>query len=117
MQSIVKNIRRVFSSSSSGSGSITPGSEAVLGYKVYNGLFDQSGISNPVPIQLQNTIGSLSFTRSSAGIYNITSTGLFPSEDKIQVFFQNTDLDNFSYYAWIDVNTIQIINRTLIAGV
>ena len=50
-------------------------------YKVYTALLTQSGTNAPVATVLENTLGTVTFTRSSTGVYFVNSSGLF-TEDK-----------------------------------
>jgi len=57
--------------------------DAIRGYKVYTALITQTGENAPVATVLENTIGNLIWTRSSAGSYDLTLVGAFPSDDKL----------------------------------
>ena len=47
-------------------------------HKIWRGLITQTGTSDPVATELENTLGgSITFSRSSAGVYSINGTGLF----------------------------------------
>jgi hypothetical protein len=48
------------------------------GYKSYVALMSQTGTAAPTAIQLENSLGNIVWTRSSAGIYNGTLSGAFP---------------------------------------
>lgn len=50
-----------------------------LNYKVYVALLTQSGTNAPVATILQNTIGNIVWSRTSAGSYGATLTGAFTS--------------------------------------
>lgn len=51
-------------------------------YKVYTALLNQVGTSNPVATVLENTIGNIVWTRSSAGEYYGTLAGAFGDGSK-----------------------------------
>jgi len=68
----VKNLLgRVYILEQSGAGS----------YKVYTALLTQSGTDAPTAIVLENTIGNISFTYQSAGVYYLNCSNVF-LEDK-----------------------------------
>jgi len=46
-------------------------------YKVYTALLTQSGTSAPTAIELENTIGAITFGYSSSGVYTVNSSALF----------------------------------------
>lgn len=50
-----------------------------LPYKVYTALVSQSGTNAPTAIVLQNTLGEITYTYSTSGQYQITSSSLFTS--------------------------------------
>jgi hypothetical protein len=52
-------------------------SDFVKPYKVYVALLTQSGTNPPVAIELENTLGAITFGYQSSGIYTINSSGLF----------------------------------------
>jgi hypothetical protein len=45
---------------------------AALPYKVYTALLTQTGINDPVANVLYNTIGTVTVSRTGAGVYNIS---------------------------------------------
>lgn len=57
----------------------TPHGKSVLPYKVYSALISQSGTSDPTVTILENTIGSISWTRAGIGQYDGTLSGAFTS--------------------------------------
>lgn len=64
-------------------------------YKIYSAILNQSGTVAPVATVLENTIGAVIWSRSSAGTYLATLTGAFPNL-KTQIFTQsvyNIDID------------------------
>ena len=53
---------------------------ATYAYKSYVVFFSQSGTNNPVITELYNTIGTITWNRSSTGNYTATAaSGTFPS--------------------------------------
>jgi hypothetical protein len=51
-------------------------------YKVYTALLTQSGTDAPTAIILENSIGNIVWTYSSAGLYIATLVGAFPDANK-----------------------------------
>jgi hypothetical protein len=49
------------------------------GYKSYVALISQTGTAAPTATELENTIGSILWARTSAGLYTATLTGAFPN--------------------------------------
>lgn len=49
-------------------------------YKVYTALLTQIGTNNPVATVLENTVGSIIWTRDSTGTYVGTLTGAFTTD-------------------------------------
>jgi hypothetical protein len=64
-----------------------------VGYQVYIALLNQVGIIAPVATVLQNTIGNIVWSYSSAGNYVATLAGAFPS-DKVVMFLNNTRVNS-----------------------
>lgn len=56
---------------------VMQGDYPVKPYKIYRALMTQSGTSAPIATVLENTIGTVTFTYSAAGLYYATSSGLF----------------------------------------
>ena len=52
-------------------------SDFVKPYKVYVALLTQSGTNPPVAIELENTLGTITFGYQSSGVYTVNSSGLF----------------------------------------
>ena len=48
-----------------------PGEGAAPAYKIYTALLTQSGETAPTAIELENTIGNISFTYTDVGIYEM----------------------------------------------
>ena len=70
-------------------------------YLVYTALLTQSGTDAPVATVLENTIGTVSWSRTSSGSYILTSDGLFTS-NKIGVIINR--LSGFTNYYSFDIN-------------
>lgn len=56
--------------------------------KVYRALVSQTGTGNPTAIVLENSLGNITWTRSSTGIYEINGTDLF-TVNKTALTFSN----------------------------
>lgn len=52
-------------------------------YKVYTALLTQSGTASPVATVLENTLGSITWSRISTGIYSAQSSNLFTTNTAI----------------------------------
>ncbi len=67
-------------------------------YKVYTAILTQSGTNNPVVVkELKNTIGSISWTRSTQGDYKTD----FVFNENTVIFSQGSDIMN-NIYPYID---------------
>ena len=62
---------------------------ATSGYKNYSILITQTGSADPIVTELGNNIGEIVWTRSSAGTYIATSTGLFTNKTFIPLSLNN----------------------------
>jgi len=51
--------------------------EDFLGYKVYTALLSQSGVDAPTSIELENTLGTITFGYNNVGNYSVLSDSLF----------------------------------------
>jgi len=77
-------------------------------YQKYIATISQSGTADPTLSILENTIGNIAWTRASAGKYEGTLTGAFPSQDKVYLINNNTQVDTYIRFYWTSVNTIEI---------
>ena len=59
-------------------------------YKVYSALLTQSGTSNPVATVLENTIGSLVWTRTAVGYYRATLSSAFTANKTMVLLGSNS---------------------------
>ena len=66
-------------------------------YKVYTALLTQSSNSAPTAIELENTLGDITFDYDGAGYYFINSTFLFTA-NKTAIFFGNTNAFSIKIY-------------------
>jgi hypothetical protein len=83
------------------------GPSGTLPYKVYTALLTQSGEIAPTVIELENTIGEITFGYNSIGNYTIISNNLFIN-NKIALFMGNmvTEPDVNISCQYIDDSTI-----------
>ncbi len=77
-----------------------------LGYKTYVALLNQDATAAPTANVLQNTIGTIVWTRTGAGDYLGTLTGAFPQYKTWVVLA--TYIDTFSDVFWLSANTLQL---------
>lgn len=88
-------------------------------HKIWRGLITQTGTSDPVATELQNTLGgSITFSRSSAGVYSINGTGLFTT-NKTFVTPKWETLRQSTNYATVSVtlaNTNQLSLNSYLNG-
>jgi hypothetical protein len=79
-------------------------------YKSYTALLTQSGTSAPVATVLENTVGTITITRSGTGEYTITSSGLFTLN---KTTFDITPIQGFiKQSALSSINTIVFETRS-----
>lgn len=74
--------------------------DSVGTYKVYRALLSQTTTGNPIPTVLDNTLGSVTFSRSAAGEYSADSSSLFTSNKTVVNFnmnfqYVNDETDNY----------------------
>lgn len=85
----------------------------LLGYRSYTALLSQSGTDAPDPIVLDNTVGSIVWTRNSNGIYSGTLTDAFTSS-KTALFIQdNVTLSSIAVSpadVWIERSSSDVVN-------
>jgi hypothetical protein len=91
---------------------LIPSVAAAPTYKVYRALLTQTGTNAPVATVLENTLGGeIVWTRPGlAGSYSGKLTNMFPNENKVIIFTQQTYsttyITTYAYYS--DSNTILI---------
>lgn len=81
------------------------------GYKVYKAIITQAGGSAPTATVLENTIGSVTWSRISDGLYRLNLTGAFP-QAKTLVFCQNDETNVFRAYRHSDDDILVESNAT-----
>lgn len=79
-------------------------------YKVYTALLNQTGTSAPTVIVLENTIGSIVWSRVSTGLYKAELTGAFTtSKTHLMIGSAAVGLA-ITNYCEINLNTVDFIN-------
>lgn len=89
-------------------------------YKVYTALLTQSGTDAPVATVLENTLGGdVVWSYSSIGTYNAVTNGFFTLNKTIGFFNYSLSQGDeiFMTVESIDINTIELINRTSTSSV
>lgn len=81
-------------------------------YRIYKALLSQSGTGDPTAIVFENTLGSISFSRSSAGEFLITGSSLFVTNKTFASFDLNWAVVNDEKTALkriADTSTIDLV--------
>jgi hypothetical protein len=81
-------------------------SDFVKPYRVYVALLTQSGSNPPTAIELENTLGPITFGYISSGLYAINSSGLFTAN---KTWTNPTLKDNVNLQLSIDRNTSSLL--------
>lgn len=72
----------------------TESNSGISTYKVYTALLNQTGISAPVATVLENTIGDITWTYESTGVYYANSSNLFNGNIFISPYiYYNNEID------------------------
>lgn len=71
-------------------------------YDVYSAVLTQTGINNIVPIELENTIGNITWSRSGTGSY-LATLPVTTNPQKIFPIIQDTH--DYSVNAWVYMAT------------
>jgi hypothetical protein len=80
-----------------------------LGYTVYTALISQAGTAAPTQTILQNTTGqTLTWARTGAGAYTVTSGAALFTADKTAVFLNVGDGEANQMLMWTRTNTTVI---------
>lgn len=88
------------------------GPEGSFGYKIYVGLLNQTGTSDPTSIVLENTLsGTPTLVYVSTGLYYLNLSAEFV-EDKTAVFISNPDSKRIACGKWLNANRIEIGTMT-----
>lgn len=80
-------------------------------YKVYAALLSQPSKRNPpTAIILENTIGDIVWTYSSAGVYRATLVGAFPDANKFFTLNYKIMIEAQKYIAvkWLNSNSFEV---------
>jgi hypothetical protein len=75
----------------------------------YIATISQAGTAAPVVTVLENTIGDIVWTRTSAGNYIGTLTGAFPDQDKLYLYLGNSQQNNYVAIFRVSADIIGII--------
>jgi len=91
--------------------------QGIRPYKVYAALISQVGTSAPTVKILENTIGSIVWTRINVGEYNGTLTGVFTANKSSVSLTSNNQSTSLSGGASASTNFVAIFSQALITGV
>ena len=80
-------------------------------YKVYTALYSQSNTSNPTVVILENTLGTVTFTRSSNGVYLVNSSGLFTADKTFVIMGAGINANYTNAITLINSSTFYIITK------
>ena len=80
-------------------------------YKVYTALLSQSSTSNPTVVILENTLGTVTFTRSSIGVYSVNSSGLFTADKTFVIMGAGINANYTNAITLINSSTFYIITK------
>ena len=80
-------------------------------YKVYTALYSQNGTSNPTVVILENTLGTVTFTRSSTGVYFVNSSGLFTADKTFVIMGAGINANYTNAINLINSSTFSIITK------
>jgi hypothetical protein len=82
-------------------------------YTSYVAKLKQSGTSAPLAAVMDSGTGTITWTRTSAGIYTGTLTGAFADPDKVYLSINNTD-PSASYYLsfYIDTDDTIVVKKS-----
>lgn len=80
----------------------------VVGYKKYIATISQAGTNDPTLTVLENTIGSIVWTRAAIGRYEGTLTGAFPNQERVYLLNSNTQVNTYIRFYWTSANTIEL---------
>ena len=80
-------------------------------YKVYTALYSQNSTSNPTVVILENTLGTVTFTRSSNGVYLVNSSGLFTANKTFVIMGAGTNAAYTNAINLINSSTFSIVTK------
>ena len=80
-------------------------------YKVYTALLSQSSTSNPTVVILENTLGTVTFTRTSIGVYSVNSPGLFTADKTFVIMGAGINANYTNAITLINSSTFYIITK------
>jgi lysophospholipase L1-like esterase len=91
--------------------------QGIRPYKVYTALMSQTGTSAPTVKILENTIGSIVWTRINIGEYNGTLTSAFTADKSIVDLTSANQSTHLSGGASASTNFVAIFSQALVTGV
>ena len=80
-------------------------------YKVYTALYSQNSTSNPTVVILENTLGTVTFTRSSNGVYLVNSSGLFTADKTFVIMGAGANAAYTNAINLVDSSTFYIVTK------
>lgn len=80
-------------------------------YKVYTALYSQNSTSNPTVVILENTLGTVTFTRSSTGVYLVNSSGLFTADKTFVIMGAGANAAYTNAINLVDSSTFYIVTK------
>ncbi len=80
-------------------------------YKVYTALLSQTGTNAPTATVLENTLGTVTFTRSSNGVYLVNSSGLFTADKTFVIMGAGTNATYTNAINLMNSSTFSIVTK------
>lgn len=83
-------------------------------YKVYTALLTRTGATAPAAAVLENTLGTITYSYTTLGVYSINSSNLFP-QNKTVAFVQqqgNGAFGNTLNIVLLNEDTIRLVQAT-----
>lgn len=87
-----------------------PGESASANYKIYRALITQTSTNAPTVIVLENTIGSIVWSRNSPGTYSATLVGAFQANKTFYPTFGTSNSFNRVYTNRLNDDVMSIIS-------
>lgn len=85
--------------------------------KIYRALISQTSTNAPTAVILQNTLGTVTFGYDAAGIYTMTTSGLFVADKTFVTLGQSVLLSIATVIDYGDMPNILYIETTTLTGV
>ena len=83
--------------------------DAIRPYKVYTAILTQTGTSAPTAIVLENTIGSIVWSRTVAGGYFATLTGAFITDKTTVLITNGSSNGTYIHGAAVSTSNVNVI--------